>query len=212
MKKLFRKLITVLVMFSAAFVISSFTYADEAPQPDFIAIMTTAARQGDISAGREAARQRNAYIDEHLTGETKISFDDLYLLAQFINAEAGSDWISDEMRICVGEVALNRLASPEYPSSLERVIFQRGQFACVHDLNFSRTVPNQDCVSAALRLMEGERMMEAQVIYFGAEPEGEIYNTFVDKVLGYTYFCKSPNSELYAAVEPEAYTKDESVF
>lgn len=199
MKKFLKKLIAVVFTLSSVLIISSFTYADEAPPPDFTAMMITAARQGDIAAGREAAQQRNEYIDEHLTGEEKFSFDDLYLLAQFINAEAGSDWLSDETRLCVGEVALNRVASREYPSSLKRVIFQRGQFDCVHDLNFTRTVPNRDCVLAALRLMEGERMLEAQVIYFGSEPQGEIYNTFVDKVQGYTYFCVSPNTELYAA-------------
>lgn len=189
LKRLMKNLITTIFLLASALMISSFTYAEEAPPPDYLAMMTAAAREGDIEAGRAAARDRNAYIDQHMTGETKIAFDDLYLLAQFISAEAGSDWLSDEMRLCVGEVALNRVKSPQYPSSLKRVIFQRGQFDCCHDLHFDEIVPNRDCVSAALRLMLGERMLEERVIYFGSEPQGEVYNTFVDKVLGYTYFC-----------------------
>lgn len=192
LKRLFKNLITAFFLISCALVISSFTYAEDTPAPDYLAMMTEAARQGDIDTGRAAAQERSAYIDQHQTGEVKISFDDLYLLAQFIYAEAGSDWLSDEMRLCVGEVALNRVKSPEYPSSLKRVIFQRGEFACCHDLHFNEIVPSRDCVSAALRLLMGEHMLEANVIYFGPEPRGEVYNTFVDKVLGYTYFCSAP--------------------
>lgn len=191
LKKLLKNLIITAFLLGGALVISSFTYAEDAPPPDYLAAMTMAAREGDLDAGRAAARERNAYIDEHQTGETKICFDDLYLLAQFISAEAGSDWLSDEMRLCVGEVALNRVQSQTYPSSLRRVIFQRGEFNCCHNLHFKEIVPSRDCVSAALRLLLGERMLDESVTYYGPEPQGEIYNTFVDKVLGYTYFCRA---------------------
>lgn len=195
LKKLLKNLIAAVFLLSSALVISSFTYAEEAPPPDYLAMMTAAARTGDIETGRTAARERNAYIDEHQTGEKKLDFDDFYLLSQFINAEAGQDWLSDEYRLCVGEVALNRVKSPLYPSSLRRVIFQRGEFACCHNLHFKEIVPNRDCVSAALRLLLGEHMLEEDVIYYGTEPQGQVYDVFIDKVLGYTYFCTPAEEE-----------------
>lgn len=195
LRRLFKNLITTIFLLICALVISSFTYAEEAPPPDWLTMMSAAARAGDIDAGRAASMERNAYIEEHQTGETKIDFDEMYLLAQFISAEAGEDWLSDEMRLCVGEVALNRVKSPQYPSSLRRVIFQRGEFDCCHDLHFNEIVPSRDCVSVSLRLMLGERMLDESVIYYGSEPQGEIYNTFVDKVLGYTYFCRAGEGE-----------------
>ena len=195
LRRLFKNLITTIFLLICALVISSFTYAEEAPPPDWLTMMSAAARAGDIDAGRAASRERNAYIEEHQTGETKIDFDEMYLLAQFISAEAGEGWLSDEMRLCVGEVALNRVKSPQYPSSLRRVIFQRGEFDCCHDLHFNEIVPSRDCVSVSLRLMLGERMLDESVIYYGSEPQGEVYDIFVDKVLGYTYFCRMGDND-----------------
>ena len=195
LRRLFKNLITTIFLLICALVISSFTYAEEAPPPDWLTMMSAAARAGDIDAGRAASRERNAYIEEHQTGETKIDFDEMYLLAQFISAEAGEVWLSDEMRLCVGEVALNRVKSPQYPSSLRRVIFQRGEFDCCHDLHFNEIVPSRDCVSVSLRLMLGERMLDESVIYYGSEPQGEVYDIFVDKVLGYTYFCRMGDND-----------------
>ena len=43
--------------------------------------MGRAAVAGDTQAGREAEQYRNEIIDQNGSGEVKISFDDLYLLA-----------------------------------------------------------------------------------------------------------------------------------
>lgn len=203
-----KKLLAAAALLIAALAMGTFTYAEEAPPPDYIAQMTVAARQGDIAGGRLAESLRNAYIDERCLDEEKISFDDLYLLAKFIYYEAGSDWLTDEMRLCVGEVIINRARSPEYPNTIEKVIFQPGQFACAEDEQFVDCVPPYACIKAALRLLQGERMLEPQVIYCGSEPQGTIFATFCDRVLGYTYFCESSNKELYGALKAAAEGKE----
>lgn len=43
--------------------------------------------------------------------QPQYSESDLMLLAKVIYAEAGSDFLSDEWKMCVGEVVLNRVAS-----------------------------------------------------------------------------------------------------
>ena len=72
-----------------------------------------------------AARKSTLYALD----EPYIAYDDLVLLAQVIHTEAGSAWLPDEWRLAVGEVVLNRVASPEFPDTLEEVVFQPGQYS-----------------------------------------------------------------------------------
>ena len=163
--------------------------------------MGRAAVAGDTQAGREAEQYRNEIIDQNGSGEVKISFDDLYLLAKLICAEAGSDWLNDDFRLCVGEVVLNRVASPEFPDSISDVVYQKGQYASAGTAAFASLVPSQACVDAALRLMQGERKMAPSVVFQSDHEQGEIFSMYTDRRLGTTFFCVSPNQELYPIPE-----------
>lgn len=160
--------------------------------------MSDAAVAGDIQAGHEAEKNRNDLIDLKGGSQEKIAFDDLYLLAKLIYAEAGSDWLSSEFRLCVGEVVLNRVASPEFPNSIEEVIYQKGQYSSAGTAGFASLVPNQDCVDVALRLLQGERKMAPSVVFQSGHEQGEIFSMYQDRRLGTTFFCVSPNLELYS--------------
>ena len=161
--------------------------------------MTEAAAAGDVEAGRSAEEKRNAVIDASAAESDpgKISFDDLYLLSKVICYEAGSDWLTDEFRICVGEVIMNRVASPEYPDSIHDVIYQKGQYSCVNTARFAGLVPTEECVDAALRLLCGERRMVPSVVFQSNDLQGEPFSMYTDRRLGTTYFCLSENQELY---------------
>lgn len=167
----------------------------------YLGEMSTAAVAGDTEAGRQAEQYRNEIIDQEGSGETKISFDDLYLLAKLIYAEAGSDWLSDNFRLCVGEVVLNRVASPEFPDTLYDVVYQKGQYASVGTTAFATLVPSQACVDVALRLLQGERQMAPSVVFQSDHEQGEIFSMYKDRRLGTTFFCVSPNQELYPIPE-----------
>ena len=161
--------------------------------------MTAAAAEGDVEAGRSAEEKRNAVIDASAAEPDpgKISFDDLYLLSKVICYEAGSDWLTDEFRICVGEVIMNRVASPEYPVSILDVMYQKGQYSCVNTARFAGLVPTEECVDAALRLLCGERRMVPSVVFQSNDLQGEPFTMYTDRRLGTTYFCLSENQELY---------------
>ena len=163
--------------------------------------MGRAAVAGDTQAGREAEQYRNESIDQNGSGEVKISFDDLYLLAKLICAEAGSDWLSDDFRLCVGEVVLNRVDSPEFPDNISDVVYQKGQYASAGTAAFASLVPSQACVDVALRLMQGERKMAPSVVFQSDHEQGEIFSMYTDRRLGTTFFCVSPNQELYPIPE-----------
>ena len=81
----------------------------EQPEPDWLALLLDAAVAGDREAGLAAAAGWNA--DE---SRVQLDYDELFLLSKLITWEAGSSWLTEELRLGVGEVALNRVASPEF--------------------------------------------------------------------------------------------------
>ena len=158
--------------------------------------MRDAAERADTTAGRTAEAARNAAIEAGGEGE-KICFDDLLLLSRVLDAMAGSDWLTDDFRMCVGEVVLNRVASPEFPDTLYGVVYQRGQYTVVNTARFSTIVPRRECVDCALRLLLGERHMVPAVVYQADYLQGELFTMFPDRQLGATYFCLSGRLDLY---------------
>ena len=175
----------------------TFAFAEE-EEPDWLALLMQAAIEGDREAGLAAAEGWNA--DE---SRTPLDYDELFLLAKLINWEAGSNWLTDELRLCVGEVALNRVASPEFPDTLEEVVFQYGQYAYVDCPAFrDYYIPNEPSVDAALRLLLGERMLQPQVVFEGHAIQGKVHAVYRDPHYGTLYFCESRYPELYAQDEP----------
>lgn len=159
--------------------------------------LLAAAASGDVKAGREAEESRNAAIRSQSIRAEEVSFDDLYLLARVIFSEAGSYWLNEEFRLCVGEVVLNRVASPEFPDTIHDVVYQKGQYSVVNSPGFDALAPGEDCVDIALRLLRGERRMVPSVVYQSDYVQGELFSLYNDMRLGTTYFCVSENIELY---------------
>ena len=84
------------------------------PQPmDWKEVMVKAVVDDDPEKGITA--------QEHLGGE--LLYDDLRLLAKIIACECGPHW-EDWGIIAIGEVVLNRVASPEFPDTIREVLYQ----------------------------------------------------------------------------------------
>ena len=140
-------------------------------EPDWLSLLVDAAVAGDREAGLAAAEGWNA--DEE---RPPLDYDDLVLLAKLITWEAGSAWLSDELRLCVGEVALNRVASPEFPDTLEAVVYQYGQYVGVNTPAFREHFsPTRPCAEVALRLLLGERILQPQVVFAGHAVQGKVH-------------------------------------
>ena len=91
--------------------------------------------------------------------------DALYWLSRIISAESKSEPFRGQ--IAVGNVVLNRVASPQFPSSIYGVIFDRK-----HGVQFSPTVngsiyatPTADAVRAAKICLEGVTLSPG-ILYF----------------------------------------------
>lgn len=174
----------------------------EKEQPDHFAVkqyrkFKMAAGDGD--AGRAAEAARNEKIDFLGLDEEKISYDDLALLAKVIHTEAGSAWLSMEWKMAVGEVLLNRVASPEFPDTLAECAFQPGQYTAADEGWFEVLLPFRDCVEAAFRLLSGERVMNDPSVVFqsGGKQGSGVALELKDDIYGSVYFCYSSHPELY---------------
>ena len=88
--------------------------------------------------------------------------DVLYWLSHIINAESGNQPLTG--KIAVGNVVLNRVASPRFPDTVYEVIFQKGQFSPVANGSINLT-PNAESVIAAKLCLDGANTV-GNAIYF----------------------------------------------
>ena len=191
-----------IIMFMA---LGTNAYAAYEPETNYSEIMVQAAMIGDYEMGNAAEISRNEKIDELGLEYAKYSFSDLMLVSKIIQAEAGSEWLSDDWKMCVGEVVINRVASPEFPNTIAEVIAQPGQYYGANSGYFNRLLPSFRSVMAAVRLMNGERLMEPSVVFQANFKQGSgTCTAFYDNYLGWTYFCYSNKTDLYTDVDEES--------
>lgn len=194
MKKLISWLLAAVLMMGLA--IPAAAVYD--PTMDYMEVMIQSVVDGDTAAGETAELARNEKIQELGLDYAAISFEDLLLLSRVIYREAGSNWLSEEWKMSVGEVVLNRVASPEFPNTVEEVVMQPGQYGGLTP-EFQYIKPSRQCVEIALRLLSGERILnEPSVVFQSNDYLGSgVHLQLTDEQLGVTYLCYSSHPELY---------------
>lgn len=121
-----------------------------------------------ISNGNTVYASEQLAEYEQEKGEAKLQYEkDLYILSHLINAEAGSDWCSDDLMRYVGSVALNRVEHSEYPNTLYEVIYQTEptlQYACTVDGNFDKE-PCDRAIRIAKELLDNGSVLPDDVVF-----------------------------------------------
>ena len=184
-----------------ALLLSTAAAADFVPETDYMALMMQAAVAGDEAAGLAAEESRGEKIAALEMDYSPVSYEDLVLLSRVIQAEAGSAWLGMEWKMSVGEVVLNRIASPEFPDTMCEVVEQPGQYYGKNNGYFNSLKPCWDSVEAAKRLLSGERVLcEPSVVFQANGRQGSgVFRELKDKTLGSTYLCFSNYPYLYEA-------------
>lgn len=190
-------LLPVLVLLLSLSTCSCYESADEA---DYLEKMCEAAVRGDAEAGKAAESALRARTGNSSSSEPAVSYEELFLLAKYISFKTGSRRAGDEYLLCTGEVILNRMASEEFPDSMEELVYS----AVGDSPGFEKLLPGRPCVNAALRLLLGERFMKSSVVYQSYDKPGPVYASFCDRVQGFTYFCESTCPEFYPDAVPHA--------
>jgi len=120
---------------------------------------------------------------------------DLEMLALVIYQEAGGDACSDDTRLMVGNVVLNRVADERFPDTIEEVLLQERQYGRLHWTGLvwadRASKPEEahaverayDC---AERVLEGERLLPEDVIWQAEFKQG---TEVVAEQDGF-YFCR----------------------
>ena len=98
--------------------------------------------------------------------DISINSINLDLLARAIYAEARGETF--EGQVAVGAVIVNRMESPKFPNTIEKVLYQPNQFKCVENGRINQT-PNQNAYKAARRAIEGEDPSQGALFFFNPE-------------------------------------------
>ncbi len=189
-----KRLAIVLLALGLCALLTTCARDPDPPEPDWLSMLSRAAAEGDRKAGLEAAEGWNAAEDR-----PRLDYDELALLTDFLARETDNRWLTDEFRLGLGEVALNRVASPEFPDTLEEVL---PDYARELEIDCGKGEGlDRDWAGLALRLLLGERRLEPQVVYLSPVARGSVHAVFRDLHYGSYYFCDSEHPELY---RPEA--------
>lgn len=169
------------------------------PEKDYSLMMAEAVAAGDELSGLIAEQRRCEKIDAMGLEYPLYTYDELDMLARVIWLEAGSKWLTDEWRMAVGEVLLNRVASPEFPDTLAECVHQPGQYYSETDEDFTSCTPSLECAVAAARLLSGERVIGDPSVVFQSNMilGGGVHLRLSDPMLGSTYLCYTSHPELY---------------
>ena len=195
-----KRILTLIPAIAIAAALSGGANAAYDPNTNYAQVMVQAAAVGDYATGTAAESARNEKIAGMGLSDKPCTFDDLMLLSKIIYAEAGSEWLSDGWKMSVGEVVLNRVASPEFPNTIAEVLAQPGQYYGANSRYFNNLIPSLRCAQCAMRLLNGERNLEPSVVFqANFRQGGGVQTAYYDKALGWTYFCYSSKKYLYNA-------------
>lgn len=192
-------LFALMLVFFTVCILAQFSNVNAQEETDYMAVMMSAVVSGDTEKGVCAENARKNKITFNELTDKIITYEDLSYLSKIIYAEAGSYWLSDTWKMCVGEVVLNRVNSPEFPDTIKDVIEQEGQYYGANSNYFRNLNPSMRCVELARKLLNGERVMYDDTVVFQAnfKQGGGACLALYDKYLGWTYFCYSTKLELY---------------
>ena len=135
-------------------------------------------------------------IEDALVIEEQASYTDaeLEMLALAIYQEAGGDACSDDTRLKVGTVVMNRVADSRFPDSIYEVLTQEQQYGRLYWTGLvwpeRASLPGEAhaverAYECAERILEGERLLPEDVIFQSEYIMGEI----VAEQDGF-YFCR----------------------
>lgn len=120
---------------------------------------------------------------------------ELEILAIIIYQEAGADYISDDTRIKVGEVFLNRVADPRFPDTFLDVATAKSQYGTLYwtGIQWPARAANeieahavQRAYDIAERVLNGERTMPEDTVWQAEFAQGKEIVAHQDN----TYFCR----------------------
>lgn len=98
--------------------------------------------------------------------DIKINSINVDLLAKVIHAEARGETFKGQ--VAVGAVIINRMESPEFPNTIEKVLYQNNQFQSVSNGQINLT-PDKSAYNAARRAIDGEDPSQGALFFYNPD-------------------------------------------
>ncbi|MGM0437562.1 MAG: cell wall hydrolase [Bacillota bacterium] len=102
----------------------------------------------------------------------KIDNEDKEILARAIHAEARGEPFKGQ--VAVGAVVLNRVKSSSFPNTIEKVVYQDGQFSSVKDGQIN-LLPNENAYKAAQEALEGNDPSKGALFFYNPKTAKTIW-------------------------------------
>lgn len=161
------------------------TYLAQAENPTLIHLNAEATPEPTFSKPLEEITPpaKAATIAEEPPTEPTYTTKELEMLALVIYQEAGADWCSDETRLMVGTVVMNRIADPRFPDTMYGVVTEERAYGRLHwtgivwpdrakDRSEAHAISR--AFTIARRILQGERTLPADVVFQSEYIMGDI--------------------------------------
>jgi N-acetylmuramoyl-L-alanine amidase len=102
-------------------------------------------------------------VFNYKNNKIRLSPDDIYLMAQVVYAESRAEPFDG--KVAVASVILNRVFHPEFPSTVQGVIKQKGAFSCVINGKLNVT-PDKSSYNAVFTALKGVDPTDEAVFFY----------------------------------------------
>ena len=134
-----------------------------------------------LSVALANAKVQPVVIEPDPVESVQVDYEEASLLAHLIYAEANT--LGEKGMQYAGSVVLNRVKSTKFPDSVQGVIYQSGQYACVSNGSINEE-PSDVAYEIAEELLLYGSVLPDKVVFQSEFIQGNIYTT-----LGNTYYC-----------------------
>lgn len=142
-----------------------------------IALVLSSAARADIIVEPAPGVEELELVAEYDSYEA-----DREIMAHLLCGECQSG--SRELQEAVGSVVLNRVASDDFPDTIEGVVFQKGQYACTWDGNYNREPTERNWEVAEYLLQNGSQIPEG-VVFQAQFKQGKVWKKIDREIFCY---------------------------
>lgn len=126
---------------------------------------------------QEQKKEKQEKISSQPSGS--YSDSDIELLCKITHAESRGEGTKGQM--AVANVILNRVKSGRFPDTIKGVIFQKGQFTPAAKSSFYSIKPSSQVRESVQRVIDGERVLSDDVLYFKSKRSGAGWGNYTLK-------------------------------
>lgn len=119
---------------------------------------------------QEQSKKESSKETVKTSAKGNISAAEMELLCKITHAESRGEGTKGQM--AVANVILNRVKSGKFPDTIKGVIFQKGQFTPASKSSFNSIKPSNQVRESVQRIVNGERVLSDDVLYFKSKKSG----------------------------------------